>query len=369
ASVAGGAFNSAPSQTAAAGTPRTTASAPPKAEYTIPGTAGWSAAPATPPTSCTLNRLPAPDNAPMALVSGADPTGRYIVGRSYPKAATYQAVIWHDGNVQKVMLPGHEELLKDVNSAGTAVGYSYTGGSEEDTGRVPYVYHDGEVSMLQGVRRGSAYAINDAGAIAGDDDTGHAALVWPSATTKPIRLPVPAGTSMATARDIDEDGTTVGTIDDARPYVWFPDGTHRELPMPHIDGVQTTGARAFSIRNGWVTGTAGQLDGGAKATRAKRMTNVRLVRWNVRTGEVRVFGGMQGLPNEVNAHGWQVGTDQQGRAVLVTDAEPVVLPALAGGQPTAVSNIATTLSDDGRTVAGQSDDATDTIQAVVWRCR
>ncbi|MEU4716555.1 hypothetical protein AB0F73_23280 [Micromonospora purpureochromogenes] len=92
-------------------------------------------------------------------------------------------------------------------------------------------------------------------------------------------------------------------------------------------------------------------------------------RTGLRTGEVRVFGELQGLPNEVNAQGWQVGTDKQGRAVLVADAEPVVLPALAGGQPTAVSNIATTLSDDGRTVAGQSDDATGTIQAVVWRCQ
>ncbi|MBQ0895311.1 hypothetical protein KBX37_19775 [Micromonospora sp. U56] len=368
ASVAGGVFNPAPSQTAATGAPRTTASAPPKAEYTIPGTAGWSAAPATPPTSCTLNRLPVPDNAPMALVTGAAPTGRYIVGRSYPKAGSYQAVVWHNGSVQKVMLPGDEELLQDVNSAGTAVGWSWAGGSEEDTGPVPYVYHDGEVSPLQGVRRGSAYAINDAGAIVGDD-TGRAALVWPSATAKPVRLPVPAGTSVATARDIDEDGTTVGTINDERPYVWFPDGTHRELPMPRIDGVQTGSARAFSIRNGWATGVASRLTRGGKGTKADRANNARAVRWNVRTGEVRVFGELQGFPNEVNAQGWQVGTDKQGRAVLVADAEPVVLPALAGGQPTAVSNIATTLSDDGRTVAGQSDDATDTIQAVVWRCR
>jgi hypothetical protein len=46
-----------------------------------------------------------------------------------------------------------------------------------------------------------------------------------------------------------------------------------------------------------------------------------------------------------------------------------VLPDLASHQPDGLSTIATTLSDDGRTIAGQSDDATGTIQAVVWRCR
>ncbi|MDW5328371.1 hypothetical protein [Plantactinospora sp. KLBMP9567] len=304
--VAGGVFDAAPPPTAATGTPRTAAPAPPKAEYTIPGIAGWSAPTATPPTSCRLERLPAPalaphppepGNAPMALVSGADPTGRYIVGHTYPKGGSYQAVIWHNGKGEKVMLPGDlEESLQDVNSTGTAVGWSYVGDSEADTGPVPYVYHDGKVAKLPGVRRGSAYAINEAGAVMGDDNA-QAALVWPSATAQPIRLPVPAGTSEATASDIDEDGTTVGavgavgTVDNARPYVWFSDGTHRVLPMPSLGGAQAATARVFSIRNGWATGVATNL--------------------------LREAG---------------------------VDPKP-------------------------RTIAGQSDDATGTIQAVVWRCQ
>ncbi|MGB2571253.1 hypothetical protein ACPFP2_22800 [Micromonospora citrea] len=381
ASVAGGLAGGDPSPTAATGAPRTTAPAPPKPPYTIPGTPGWSAPTATPPTGCTLHRLPAPDDAPMALVSGADPTGRYIVGRSYPRGGGYQAVIWHDGTARKVMLPGDlEESLQDVNSTGTAVGWSYVGGGEADTGPVPYVYRGGKVSPLPGVRRGSAYAINDAGAIVGDDDTRRAVLVWPSATAKPFRLPLPAGASEAEARDIDEDGTVVGTVDGRRPYVWFPDGTHRELPVPRVDGGQAAGARAVSIRNGWATGLTDTLDGAAsglqadpssstgpgKAARSGRMA---AVRWNVRTGEVRVFDDLQAYPNEVNAQGWQIGTDTRNRAVLATDTATVVLPALADGEPTGVSTIATTVSDDGRTVGGQSDDATGTIQAVVWRCR
>ncbi|MBO0870988.1 MAG: hypothetical protein J2P15_20750, partial [Micromonosporaceae bacterium] len=130
-----------------------------KAAYTIPGTKGWRPAAATAPASCTLSRLPAPGNAPMALVAGADPTGRYIVGRSYPKRGQYQAVIWHDGAGQNVMLPGDlEELLEDVNSSGTAVGWSYA-----ESGPIPYVYSDGKVSQLPGVQHGEALAINGAG--------------------------------------------------------------------------------------------------------------------------------------------------------------------------------------------------------------
>ncbi|MFG3709163.1 hypothetical protein ACGF7U_31155 [Micromonospora sp. NPDC047670] len=373
-SVIAGVFEQAPAHTAATGAPRATVPA-----YTIPGTPGWRAPAATPPTGCALERLPAPDNAPMALVSGADPSGRYLVGRSYPKAGGYQAVIWHDGQARKVMLPGgDEELLEDVNSTGTAVGWSYAGGSEADTGPVPYVYRDGRVSELPGVRRGSAYAINDAGAIVGDDDSGRAALVWPSATAQPIRLPLPAGASEVTAGDIDEDGTVVGNVSGGQAYVWFPDGTHRELPTPRIDGVQNPGSRVFAIRNGWATGVAGALDragtrpkadpSGAAGRGTDRENPVRVVRWNVRTGEVRVFGELQVQAGTVNAQGWLLGTDKQGRAVLVTDAATVVLPGLTAGRPDGLSTIATTVSDDGRTIGGQSDDASGTIQAVVWRC-
>jgi hypothetical protein len=47
----------------------------------------------------------------------------------------------------------------------------------------------------------------------------------------------------------------------------------------------------------------------------------------------------------------------------------VRLPELAPHPPGRLTTIPSTLSDDGRLVAGQSDDASGTIQAVVWRCR
>ncbi|GIF09175.1 hypothetical protein [Actinoplanes siamensis] len=60
-------------------------------------TAEPAAAPVTPPTSRTVEQLPAPDGAPSALISGGDPAGKYFVGRSSSRVGGYQAVIWHDG--------------------------------------------------------------------------------------------------------------------------------------------------------------------------------------------------------------------------------------------------------------------------------
>lgn len=356
-----GVFDDRPATPAATRTPGPSASAKPA--YTIPGTPGWTAAPATAPTSCTLDRLPVPQGVPMALVTGADPTGRHIVGRAYPKSGGYQALIWSDGKVKKVMLPGDvEESLTDANSAGTAVGWSFQGRGE-DVGPVPYAYHGGRAVKLAGTRRGSAKGINEAGAIAGDDDSG-TALVWPSVTAKPIRLPAPAGTKRAQAAAIDEDGTVVGSLDNERPYVWFADGTHRELPMPRLEGKPAGIAAAYEIRNGWVTGMASDARSDAQSGNAQWFA----VRWHLPSGKIEVYPDLMYRADAVNAHGWQAGTDRKGRPVLLTGAAPVELDGLSPHRPDGTSTHASTLSDDGRTLAGQSDDASGTIQAVIWRC-
>ena len=349
----------------------------PKNAAATGGAAASSKPAVTPPTSCTLNRLPVPDNEPMALVTGGDPTGQYLVGRTYPKGGGYQAVIWHDGQVKKVMLPGDlEESLRDVNSSGTAVGWSYLPTAGGSTVENPYVYQDGKVSKLPGMRSGEAVAINDAGEIVGNDDKS-GAVVWRSATAKPTRLPLPAGAKAAMASGIDEDGTVVGTVDMSRPYIWLADGTHHELAMPTIDGKTAVGARVSGIRNGWAMGVAYLDDSAAKGPAAGKVSAAKgnagqfwAVRWNVRTGEVvSVTSGVDVEPGIINAQGWQVGIDKQGQAMLVADGATVVLPDLHTHTPGGLQNIANSLSDDGRTIGGQSDDKADVIQAVVWRCK
>ena len=347
----------------AAGPPPGEPARPPAAQVTtadVPAASAPAVSAPAAPISCALRRLVPPGTAPMALVSGADPTGRHIVGRSYPRSGGYQAVLWTDGTGRAVMLPGDaEEALTDVNSSGTAVGWSYAGG-----GPVPYAYHRGRVVKLAGVRHGSAYAINEAGAVVGDDGAGHA-LVWPSVTAKPARLPAPAGAAAVHAGDIDEDGTVVGSLGSRTPYVWFPDGTHRALPMPLIDGKPAAIAQARHIRDGWVTGMAAAV---TMQQNKGRVPPVLAVRWNLRTGTTEFIDALESPADAVNASGWQVGTAPGGHAVLVAGKRTVVLPGLGRHREDGTATIPATLSDDGRLITGQSDDRNGVIQAVMWRC-
>jgi uncharacterized membrane protein len=318
------------------------------------------------PTRCALSLLPIPDGVRMALVTGADPTGRLIVGRSYPGGGSHQVLLWRDGTVHKVPLDGDDQALNDINTAGTAVGGTFRakpGGGEEDIRQVPVAYlANGSLLTLAGVVDGTAHAVNEAGTIVGESARRPVRWASPSGTAQ--QLPLPPGATSGDARDIDEDGTIVGFVEfdgrDERPYVWFTDGTHRELPLPTgappAGGQQRQFVRAYGIRNGWVTGIAGMTPAAGA------------VRWNLRAGEVKVFAEFQSRASMANAHGWQVGTDLQGRAMFLSPAGPVVLPALAAHEPGNLKNIATTVSDDGRTIGGQSDDSNEVIRAVVWRC-
>lgn len=178
-------------------------------------------------------------------------------------------------------------------------------------------------------------------------------------TTAAVDLPLPAGVIGGEAHDIDEDGTVVGNLDRHRAHVWFPDGTHHDLPLPKVNGVAASGARVYTVRNGWATGVLNGMSVGEPSA----------VRWNVRTGEVRVFAELNIRASTANELGWQVGTDRQGRAAFLSGAGLLVLPGLATHRACELTNIPTTLSDDGRTTAGQADDTSGTIHAVVWRCQ
>jgi uncharacterized membrane protein len=347
--AAGSPTVAAPSETAP---PEQTAPAKTPPEQSSPATG---APPA--PTTCTLARLPIPPDHNMGLVTGADPTGRYLLGRAYP--GPYQVLIWDNGRQIKVDVPGTDQSLRDINSGGTAVGVSYTDRV------VPWVYHDGKVSPLPGVTSGEARGINEAGVIVGarSNSAGDIPVRWASLSSAAMDLPLPSkGDWRGLAFDVDEDGTVVGTLrpmgsnDDAdHAYVWPPGGTPRELPVPIIDGARATMSRAFTIRYGWVTGFA------------QRGNTSVAVRWNVHTSELRTFPQFWTRASTANRYGWQVGTAPNGQAVFLSDSGLVTLPDLAGHRQL-YDNIATSVSDDGRTIGGQADDRNDVIQAVVWRC-
>lgn len=190
-----------------------------------------------PPTGCVIERLPIPGEHPMSLVTGADPTGRFILGRSYPSraAGAYPVLIWDDGRATRITLPGVDQSLTDVTTTGVAVGAGW-----DDQGPEPYLVRNGRVTRLPVTGSANARAINEAGQIVGTRD-GRQPVLWPAAGSAPVDLPLPGPDWRGEAVDIDEDGTVVGVISTAdgrteQGYLWLPDRTGRVLPGPTVRG-------------------------------------------------------------------------------------------------------------------------------------
>jgi hypothetical protein len=308
------------------------------------------------PTKCQISELLLPDGREMALVTGADPTGRFLLGRTYPdsdpgRSGEYHVVVWDGRKPTLVLMKGMEQALNDVNTKGLAVGGSYS-----RTSTTAWLYRNGTLSMLPGGDGAEAHAINDANVAVGVRNS--KPVIWPSVDRVPVELPLPAGANFGYASDIDEDGTVVGQVgskgEAGRPYLWLPNrsGQALRLPAPVPQPSRAPTAGAYTIRNGWVTGNV----------------NKTAVRWDLRTGEPRVFPQFLVQASTANRYGWQVGAGPTGRSLLLSDAGPVLLPDLVAHKRGESANLPRTLSDDGRVIGGQADDRGGIIRAVVWTC-
>jgi uncharacterized membrane protein len=308
------------------------------------------------PTSCPVERLPVPARSVSDMVTGMDSTGRYIVGRRFlgGSGARFDMLLWDRGVLEVVALPGTEQLPTAINSSGVAVG---------DSGDYPYgsawVYRAGAATYLQGEGPTYAGGINNAGVIVGTE-AGMRPVVWRSASGPPQPLPMPPGVWEGNAFAIDSDGTIVGTLHSQdtgldRAYVWRPDGSIRELPLPVIDGVEAVGADARSIAGDWVAGSARGPRGDVAA------------RWNLRTGDVQTFPGLIGGGEAVSADGWLVGHNDHGQAVLATHPDTLALPDL-NNHNNRLANYAVAISSDGHLIAGDGSPSGGLPEPVIWRC-
>lgn len=313
-----------------------------------------------PPTSCAVEPLPVPGRHPMSLVTGADPSGRFLLGRSYPPKGTgsYPILIWDNGKATVVKVPGDDQSLTDATSTGTVVGSGWSA-----KGPLPYLVRDGQVTRLKSNGVAQARAINEAGQIVGSQGD-RRPVIWPSVDAAPVELRLPGPGWRGEAIDIDEDGTVVGVVtadggSTEQAQIWYPDGTGKLLDRPEVNGERVASFRPQTIRNGWVTGLAG-----SGTTKEQEYIPVRL---HLRSNQFVGFPRNQVWPQRGNAQGWVVGSTPDG-AALLTDAGTVVLPALDNRRH-AVANLGWTVSDDGRTIGGQSDSAKGDPQAVRWRCR
>jgi hypothetical protein len=310
------------------------------------------------PTACTMQRLPVPaGQPPKSVVTGGDPTGRYILGRSYPGGQSHPLLIWDNGQVRTVAMQGDDQELVDITSTGTvAVGSSFIGDKQ-----VAWVYRDGVTSRLPGGDNAYASGVNDQGVIAGA--IGDEPAMWRSATSAPTMLSLPGPGWTGSVDGIDEDGTMVGEVMDGQDlnsrvgYLWHPDGTGERLPVPVANGKPVTSYLARAIRGDWAVGWASQDAG--------RGTDIYAPRWNLRTGEVDVTS-FPGVADAINAQGWIAGEVRFSAAVGGGGA-PLALPDLGSDEP-AAANIAYTVSDDGAVSAGQVQSANGDPVAVEWHC-
>jgi hypothetical protein len=354
-----------------------------------PTTAPAPAGPA-PPTRCEVEPLPMPDGSYQSLLSGADPTGRYLVGRSYstngrpnmPSGTRVQPLIWDRGEFTEVDLPGADPTLSAVNSHGVAVGSSFG----PDDRAVPFVYQDGVASPLDGEDL-YAVAINEDDVIVGHNPIGDGPpVVWRSPSASAEELSIPGPSWSVRALGVDADGTVVGhgsDLDEApdaiqQAFVWGPDGVRQELPMPTIDGQVAVGFRARSIHAGVVTGQAVEaMDGGG--------WRFHTVRYDLATGQFTdVSAASPVYPAVVSRHGWVVGGGADGLAMWPGEGQPLPMPMpdllRADDELPGPRYDLVVLSDDGRLVAGQVYGYDDdpplgdggepmmTAWAVVWHC-
>jgi hypothetical protein len=335
-----------------------------------------SPSPSTPagPTSlsCVEALLPVPKAGQQGLVTGADPSGRFILGRVYSGGHPTQAAIWHDGTLTTVPIPGSDAELNDITSDGVAVGASFLTNDVSTA----WIYANGHLSKLAGPVGSSAVAISEQGTIAGTENTKDAdtfPIVWHSATSTAVRLPLPADMLGGQAEDVDSDGTIIGTLlprsgeglrggPTMRGAVWRPDGTVELLPLPTdlVNGVN--GLEVHSIRNGVITAAATISDDTSKTLIP--------VTYDLSTREFTRLPAANIWVRAGNARGDIAGEGNSVPAVYTPTTGVVELPTLRPVDPTKppLGRLATTISDNGLIIGGQDTDENQVIRAVTWTC-
>lgn len=326
-------------------------------------TGGSAAVSATPrlPTTCEVSALSAPNGATGSAVNAGDRSGRYLVGNDYVNGIyPRSALLWDDRELHVLDVPGNYPEATAVNGSGVAVGFSSTETASGD-GYVPWVYRDGEASVLPGVEEGLARDVNDRGDIVGDSTARGPwrPMLWPAGSDTVVELPVPPEVSSGLyAAGVAEDGTVVGVTHDAsvkrpdRIFAWPPGGTAEPVEL-QAPGDDLNSYGMVAVRGSKVA---------AKAYDDRHSNRPeRSVIWDLDApGEPVAVSDEVVQPHAVNEVGWVAGG---GPALASVEHGVLRLSGVARGAATAVSA-------DGRTVGGNSrGDSIGQIDAVTWTCR
>jgi hypothetical protein len=293
--------------------------------------------------------LPVPAGTQYSLVTGADRTGRFVVGFA-GDFITERALVWRDGVLTELSVPLSYPRPGGVNSRGTVVGAGTGDGGRSVLWQVTNGQYT-ELPLVPGTVGVSGARINERGDVLlgyqGSDYNPQVAVL-PVGGRVPLPLPVPEGYH-AYPTGISADGTVTaqafsGTMDGlARSFVWRPDRTRWEL----------TGTKAGVAVV--VEASAGHWAAGAQYDPA---TGTRpSLRWDLLTGTVQL------LPAELTSvraitDGGDVGGRTDFEPAVVRDGQLLTLPMPAGS----IFGDVTALGGD--TIAGNINDN----QAASWTC-
>jgi hypothetical protein len=347
--------------------------ASPKTSTATPPTTATPSTPAEPTSlSCLEARLPVPKAGQEGLVTGADPSGRFMVGRVYSGGHPTQVAIWDNGKITTTTIPGQDAEFLDITSEGVAVGESYV----SSTAPTGWIYANGHLSKLAGPDGSIPVAISEQGTIAGTEETKDGfryPIVWHSATSNAARLPLPPGNTLGgQVVDVDSDGTIVGSVLQpsvvgaaggplSRGVAWRPDGTVDLLPLPTdlVSGVN--GLEIHSIRNGVITAAA--------TISSKTGKTLTPVTYDLSTGTFTLLPEANIWIGAGNAKGDIAGDMNMTPAVYTPATGVVDLPTLRKNSTTTpLGSSANTISDDGLIIGGQDVDENNVITAVMWTC-
>jgi hypothetical protein len=303
---------------------------------------------------CTVEVLEVAGRAGIPVV---DPAGRTIVGTV-------------DGNVVRfdhgraVPYPGATGEVVAVSDTGIIVGYDEV---DQASHFLTWTYRNGTKTMLAKLP-GYAYsfptAVNARGDVVGaamgeaGDDT--VPVIWPADRPGTVRaLPMPAGygepnTGGSQATGLTDGGVVLGAVRGA-PTRWAPDGTPTLLPVPaghrYADVTALRGAIAY---------------GTAAVTGENRVV---AIRWDLGL-DVTVLAGVPYDITDGTPSGWVITTggdyNQPTRVTPQRTVERLPLPPGVLLPPNGPGAVATTISDDGRTITGAT--ATDNRRPLIWHC-
>lgn len=351
-----------------------------------PSAAASVAAQAPPaPTSCTVNLLPVPKGAASTVVSGGDPSGRYLVGHSSDAAGRQHPLLWTDGELRTLDPTGADGNIigMAVNASGT-VAWTAAQSPDGTGGYHVYEYRDGKVSRLDAADGYRVVRVDPAGDIyaldvyLGAPASGGAGTTPDSASHRLLTLSAGGSSSVRDLQQDDtlgpaavlavaDDGTAVGLAavgsgpigyGNSHAAVWHA-GTMTVLVPPNAGYA----ARPTAIAAGWVGGSSWPLASPApNQTSEEPATGVR---WNTRTGAAERISGIYRI-EDINQYGWAVGEASDMHPVAVLGEHVITLPLPGGANP--ITSSARTVSDDGRVIGGQVSVPKDEATAVRWTC-